>query len=109
MSYLRAALAAWRLTHLLAFEDGPFRSLERARRWSERFSAGFSCFYCLSAWVPLPFAWIMGGDGAERFLLWAGGSGAIVLLHKMSGGDRTAAYWEEGERNDELLRKDETP
>lgn len=104
VSYILAALAAWRLTHLLAYEDGPLQLIARTRAWAERFSAGFACFYCLSIWVPLPFALAL-GTGAECVLLWLAGSGAVVLLHKISGG-APATYWEAGERNDELLRND---
>lgn len=105
VSYVLAALAAWRLTHLMAYEDGPFRLIARMRARAERFSAGLACFYCLSVWVPLPFAFVL-STGAQRVLLWLAGSGAVVLLHKLSGG-APATYWEEGEQNDELLRKDE--
>ena len=60
------ALAVWRVTHLLAAEDGPGGVLSRLRAAA---GGGFwesllGCFYCLSLWVALPFAWLLGAGTA---------------------------------------------
>ena len=59
--WLRVALAAfatWRVTHLLAGEDGPGDIVYRLRARLGPSFAGklMDCFYCLSLWVAAPFA-----------------------------------------------------
>jgi hypothetical protein len=79
---LLAALAVWRLTHLLAKEEGPWRAFERLRRLGP--VRLFSCFYCLSVWIAAPFVWFVGGSIVEKFVtLWAL-SGAAVLLERVT-------------------------
>lgn len=78
------SLAAWRITHLLNAEDGPGQLLARLRR---RAGSGIwgdllDCFYCLSVWVAVPFAWWAGHTLPERLLLWPAISGAAVLLER---------------------------
>jgi hypothetical protein len=80
------ALGAWRVTHLLATEDGPWDLVLRLRR---RAGAGFwaslmDCFYCLSLWISVPFAAWIGKEWRERILLWPALSGAAILLERLS-------------------------
>ncbi len=81
------ALAVWRITHLLNAEDGPFRLLARLRRlagvgfWGEM----LDCFYCLSLWIAVPFALLLGAGWTERLLLWPALSGAAILLERATG------------------------
>jgi hypothetical protein len=77
-------LAVWRVSHLLSFESGPFQLLERMRR---RVKNGFfrgllDCFYCISLWIAIPFAAILGEGKKERFLLWLALSAGAILLHR---------------------------
>ena len=85
--FLLALLAVWRITHLLAREDGPWDILLRVRKalgdgMLSRLSA---CFYCLSIWVALPFAWFLKGDSAETFVGWLALSGGAILLERATG------------------------
>jgi hypothetical protein len=85
-----AALAVWRLTHLLAFEDGPFNSIYYLRKKAE---AGFfgnllDCFYCLSLWIALPFAILIGNTVKEILLMWLALSGAACLLQRATAGKK---------------------
>ena len=98
---LLGVLALWRASHLLAFENGPFLLLERMRRQVKN---GFlrsllDCFYCLSLWVAIPFAAILGEGAKERFLLWLALSGGAILLHQVleprSGIPPPALYYED--------------
>jgi hypothetical protein len=82
--FILAALAVWRLTHLLAREDGPANVMLRLRR---RFGRGFwgrliECFNCLSLWVAVPFAFFLNGDAAEMFVGWLALSGGAALLER---------------------------
>ncbi len=110
-------LAVWRVTHLLNAEDGPFGLLVKLRRaagsgfWGEM----LDCFYCLSVWVAVLFALILGDSLGERFLLWPALSGAAILLERATVPQPAkAVYFEDEEPLDErgeheLLRKFEGP
>jgi hypothetical protein len=107
-------LGVWRITHLLAAEDGPWDLVVRLRRRvGEGFWGGLlDCFNCLSLWIAAPFALLIGPSWPERLLLWPALSGAAILLER--GTTRPAAtppavYWEEKEDEDVLLRQTEGP
>ena len=82
--FVLAALAVWRVTHLLASEDGPgdlvFRL--RARLGSGFFGKLMDCFYCLSFWVAAPFAFAVTRQLAAWLLVWIALSGAACLLER---------------------------
>jgi len=78
------ALAVWRITHLLANEDGPWDLILRLRK---AVGSGFwgklmDCFYCVSVWVALPFAYVLADGWREGLLLWPALSGAAILLER---------------------------
>jgi Protein of unknown function (DUF1360) len=82
--FMIVALAIWRLTHLLAKEDGPFDIIYRLRKAA---GAGFfgsllDCFYCLSIWIALPFGICAGNKWWEKILYWLALSGAACLLEQ---------------------------
>ena len=84
-----AVLATWRLTHLLAREDGPADLLVRLR---ERLGVGWlgqlmDCFNCASLWVAAPMAWWLATTLGEGVVLWLGLSGAVCLLER-AGADK---------------------
>jgi hypothetical protein len=92
-------LAVWRITHLLAAEDGPGEILARLRRCA---GDGFwgrllDCFYCLSLWAAVPVAWLLvllgrgtsGGAGAVR-----AGGGEGVAARGAHGGGAGGGGWE---------------
>ena len=82
-----AALATWRVTHLLAEEDGPGDIVVRLRQRAGPSLAGdlMDCFYCLSAWVAVPFS--LGLTRGRRFdpVSWLAVSGAACLLEQATG------------------------
>lgn len=83
---LLGVLSVWRVTHLLHAEDGPGRLLERLRRslaqgfWSRL----LDCFYCLSLWVAIPGAWLIGSRIEQRLFLWLALSGGAILIERMT-------------------------
>src|SRR5215212_9003792 len=83
-SLLVGVLAVWRITHLLWAEDGPGDIFVRFRRLAGHgfFGRLLDCFYCLSLWVAIPAAWLLGGTWAERGLLWLSLSGGAILLER---------------------------
>ncbi len=118
--FLLAALAVWRVTHLLHAEDGPFDVFVRMRAvvkdgfWGKL----LDCFYCLSIWIAAPAALLIGRDWPERLLLWLSLSAAAILFERLHAVLKT---WEESLKqplfyeedppqkpegeSDELLRK----
>ncbi len=84
------ALAVWRITHLLHSEDGPWDAIACLRRLAGKsiFGKLLDCFYCLSIWLAVPFAWYLGDSWKHRLLLWPALSGAAILLERATGGLR---------------------
>ena len=83
---LLGILCVWRITHLFQAEDGPWNLITGIRRAA---GDGFwgqvlDCFYCLSLWVAVPFAWVIGRTATERVLLWLAFSGGAILAERMT-------------------------
>ena len=81
---LLGVLCVWRITHLFQAEDGPWDVIVRIRRAA---GDGFwgrllDCFYCLSLWVSVPLAWLIGRGILERALMWLAFSGGAILLER---------------------------
>lgn len=84
LRFVLAVLATWRITHLLAYEDGPADLVVRLR---SRMGQGFfgklmDCFYCLSFWVAAPLALFITQKPLELLLAWPALSGAACLLER---------------------------
>lgn len=101
-------LCAWRITHLLNAEDGPWNFIVWMRR---KAGGGFwgnllDCFYCLSLWVAAPLAILIGEGAKERFFLWlALSAGAILLERATLKEPAIPTYFEHKEEDDVLLRE----
>lgn len=108
--FIIGTLSVWRVTHLLAAEDGPWQLVVRLRRQAGEgfFGDLLDCFYCLSLWIAAPVAWVIGESWKERVLLWLALSGGAIFLERTT--DRravvTAQYYEEREVEDGMLRKE---
>jgi len=91
------SLAVWRLTHLLSAEDGPGNIVARLRGAAGRGALGdmFDCFNCLSLWVSIPFAIILGAGWRQMVLLWLGLSGASILPQRLTDKPMSASYVED--------------
>ncbi len=85
--FLLAALATWRVTHLLAHEDGPADIVFRFRAWLGNTFAGrlMDCFQCLSLWVAAAGALCLTLKPADWVLTWLALSGAACLLERLPG------------------------
>ena len=100
-------LVTWRITHLLAEEDGPWDLFVRFRRlvgqgfWGQM----LDCFHCLSLWVALPLGLLLGTTWEERLLLVPALSGGAILLERLlTRGPGQATYFEDEEATDAVLR-----
>jgi hypothetical protein len=87
-----AALATWRVTHLLADEDGPGDLVVRARARLGTSVAGelMDCFYCLSVWVAAPLTLTVTQRPRTALGTWLALSGAACLLERMTADSRRA-------------------
>ena len=85
MRFVLAVLATWRITHLLASEDGPWDLVVRLRARLGRSFAGslMDCFYCLSVWVAAPMAFFVSRNPMELVVTWLALSGAACLLERI--------------------------
>ena len=86
--FVLAALATWRVSHLLAEEDGPWDAVVRLRLrlGSGQLGALMDCFHCLSLWVSAPAALAVAPRRRDVPLLWLALSGAACLLERATGG-----------------------
>jgi len=81
-----STLAIWRLTHLVAEEDGPWDLLVhfRAKLGNNVFGRLMDCFYCLSLWFSLPLSIWLASGWVGLILHWQALSGAACLLQRIT-------------------------
>jgi hypothetical protein len=113
MLFVLVVLATWRVTHLLASEDGPAGIVVRFRVLLAQSVAGklMDCFNCLSFWVAAPLAVLVTRKPADLLLSWLALSGAACLLERI-GYDpviiHPATQEIEGDVRDGMLRSAES-
>jgi hypothetical protein len=108
VTFVLAALATWRITHLLTEEDGPADLVLRLRRAAgqSQFGQIMDCFYCASMWVALPVAALVTSKSAQtpwnrpvgpgrvrwsrRAATWLALSGAACLLEQAARARKSA-------------------
>ena len=79
-SFVLATLAVWRISHLLALEDGPFDLIVRLCVRLGDAGRVLDCFYCMSLWVAAPMALFVSPTGQNWWCIWLALSGAAGLL-----------------------------
>jgi hypothetical protein len=109
--FLLAALATWRVTHLLANEDGPGDLVARfrARLGASVLGKLLDCFYCLSLWIAAPFALSVTAHLWDWLLAWLALSGAACLLERITAKPALISplpQTKEGEINHVLLQSE---
>jgi hypothetical protein len=113
LRFVLAALAVWRLTHLIAFEDGPWHIVAKLRhRAGSGFWGSLICFNCLSLWVSAAITAILRPAAWDLPLVWLGLAGAACLLERIArepvviqqleseGGSHAVLRTESGEGSD---------
>ena len=82
LRFVLCVCATWRISHLLASEDGPGDVLARLRRRLGHSPAGrmMDCFGCVSLWVAMPLAFYAVQGWTDRVVTWLALSGAAFLL-----------------------------
>jgi Protein of unknown function (DUF1360) len=86
LTFMLASLAVWRVTHLLAEEDGPGDVVVwvRTRLGTGMLGRLMDCFYCLSLWIAAPAALLVArrDDVGQWVLSWLALSAAACLLER---------------------------
>jgi hypothetical protein len=90
--FVLAVLATWRVTHLLAREDGPGDIFFRLRR---RLGDGLlgslmDCFNCMSLWIAAVAACAVASNLLTWVLSWLAISGGACLLERLGGAPAVA-------------------
>jgi hypothetical protein len=82
MYFVLAILASWRVTHLLANEDGPADLIVKLRAALGDSLAGklMDCFNCLSLWIAAPAALFLTRAPLLWLFVWLAISGATCLF-----------------------------
>lgn len=85
MQFVLAVLATWRVTHLLANEDGPADIIVHLRGRLGHGSIGglMDCFNCLSMWVAAPAALLLSRRPLMWMVSWLALSGSACLLERL--------------------------
>src|SRR5712692_5236931 len=83
--FVLAVLATWRVTHLLASEDGPADIIVRLRALLGQSIVGklMDCFNCLSLWVAALAALFVSRRPLEWVFCWLALSGGACLLERI--------------------------
>lgn len=84
--FILCTLAVWRVAHLFSQEDGPFDAVIKFRKWLGQgfFGNLLDCFYCLSIWIAVPFAFILCTEWLQGIVTWLALSGAACLLYEIT-------------------------
>jgi hypothetical protein len=92
-------LGTWRLTHLIAMEDGPFAVIARLRRLAGDGVLGqmLDCFYCLSLWSAALIAFPLAQSALHYVYLCLALSAGSILLESLAHrhGNPEPVYYEE--------------
>jgi hypothetical protein len=85
LRFVLAVLATWRVTHLLANEDGPADIIVRLRgRLGDGLLGSLmDCFNCVSLWIAAPAAFVVSSDPLMWVLSWLALSGGACLLERL--------------------------
>lgn len=77
-------LATWRVSHLIAQEDGPFDVIVHLRQRAGNGVLGrlMDCPYCLSLWIAAPLALPLAEDFGTWCVAWLAVSGGSSLLER---------------------------
>lgn len=90
--FVLASLATWRVTHLLADEDGPGDVIVRARARLGDTGAGalMDCFNCLSIWTAAPLSLTVTRRSRRSVVVWLAVSGAVCLAEALTRESETS-------------------
>jgi Protein of unknown function (DUF1360) len=82
IDFILCTLAVWRLSFLFSQEDGPFDLVIKFRKLFKQgyFGRLLDCFYCLSLWFAIPFAYYLCTEWVNGVVTWLALSGGAGIL-----------------------------
>lgn len=85
--FVLTVLATWRITALVAYESGPFRSLEALRRVLVQLRLGrlVGCFHCLGLWIAAIVVIVVYEWEPMTVLMWLAVAGAVSVIERWLG------------------------
>lgn len=94
--FVLSALAVWRLTHLLAAEDGPWNIIVSIRRnlGNSIWGTLMDCFNCLSVWISIPFAFYVLDGWLSRTIGCFALSGFASLANRIGAVEKAPIVFE---------------
>jgi Protein of unknown function (DUF1360) len=83
--FIILTLAAWRITHLIQAEDGPWDVIFKIRKLLGNGFVGslMDCFYCLSIWVAIPLAIVAGRSVSDYIIFTMAISAGAILTQQL--------------------------
>ena len=86
IEFILCTLAVWRLSYLFSQEDGPFNLVIKLRKLLGHGFLGdmLDCFYCVSLWISIPFAVLIGSGWLEWIVVWLALSGAASIIFRVT-------------------------
>jgi hypothetical protein len=93
-----SALAAWRVTALIAYESGPFHVFDRLRHLLVRLRLTqlVTCFHCLALWISAFVVLAVYKLTWWSVLLWLAVAGAASIVERWLGGSMPTGGEEDG-------------
>jgi hypothetical protein len=86
--FVLATLATYRIAHMIAREDGPFDMFMLLREFAGQekwYGRGLHCVLCISFWLSLPAALLV---GLPWLMGWLGIAGGVLVLHLIFNGGK---------------------
>ncbi len=85
--FVMSVLATWRIAALVAYESGPFRSLEALRRLLVQLRLGrlVGCFHCLAVWIAAIVVAVAYLWEPMTVLVWLAVAGAVSIIERWLG------------------------
>lgn len=85
-TFFLLTFAVYRVTRIIADEDGPFDFAVNFRHFLKSNKYIFfykltDCFYCLSMWISVPAAFLMTTDVKMWFIYWLALSGLSCIIY----------------------------
>lgn len=85
LTLILATLATYRISYMIAQEEGPFGMLLAIREridpsQSSWLGRGVRCVACVSFWLSLLAAWMIQATALE----WLGIAGGVLIIHKVA-------------------------
>ena len=87
LEFILLSLAAWRITALFVYDDGPWGIFVRLR---DAIGGPLTCFWCTSVWVSLVVSLFFPAitlSWREWFIGWWAIAGLTVLIDEFRGGE----------------------